>query len=199
MLSREWRKEMSKYNIILSGVGGQGLILTTKIICIAAMKKGYDVKSNDVVGLAQRGGKVWGSIKIGEKIYSPNILPGKGDILIGMEVLEALRWRGSLKEDGLVILNDYKIPPVPVITEKEEYPDDVESLFGEVREIISINAIEKSKKIGSVKVANTILIGILASNTDIDKKYWLEAIEENVPVKFLDENRKAFEFGYKKQ
>lgn len=190
---------MSKYNIILSGVGGQGLILTTKIMCIAAMKKGYDVKSNDVVGLAQRGGKVWGSIKIGEKIYSPNILPGKGDILIGMEVLEALRWSGSLKEDGLVILNDYKIPPVPVITEKEEYPDDVESLFGEVREIISINAIEKSKKIGSVKVANTLLIGILASNTDIDKKYWLEAIEENVPVKFLDENRKAFEFGYKKQ
>jgi indolepyruvate ferredoxin oxidoreductase beta subunit len=70
---------------------------------------------------------------------------------------------------------------------------------GEAREISSINAIEKSKEIGSVKVANTLLIGILASNTDIDKKYWLEAIEENVSVKFLDENRKAFEFGYKKQ
>jgi indolepyruvate ferredoxin oxidoreductase beta subunit len=199
MLLREWRMKMSKYNIIISGVGGQGLILTTKIICIAAMKKGYDVKSNDVVGLAQRGGKVWGSVKIGEKIYSPNILPGKGDILLGMEVLEALRWRGSLKEDGLVIINEYEIPPVPVITEKEEYPDDIESLFGEARKIISINAIDKSREIGSVKVANTLLIGILASNTDIDKKYWLEAIEENVPAKFLDENRKAFEFGYKKQ
>jgi len=187
---------MNSYNIILSGVGGQGLILTTKIICVAAMKKGYDVKSNDVVGLAQRGGKVWGSVKIGEKIHSPNISHGEGDILVGMEVVEALRWRGSLKEDGIVIINDYRIPPVPVITEKEEYPEDIEGLFGDGRTMISIDAVEKSRDIGSVKVANILLIGILASKTDIDKEFWLKAIEENVPDKFKSENIRAFEYGY---
>lgn len=187
---------MNNYNIVLSGVGGQGLILTTKIICVAAMKMGYDVKSNDVVGLAQRGGKVWGSVKIGNKIHSPNIKPGEGDILIGMEVLEALRWRDSVKENGLVIINDYRIPPVSVIAEKEEYPEDIEKLFGKERRTIIIDAIGKSKDIGSVKVANILLIGVLASNMEIDRKYWLEAIEENVPGNFIDENIKAFETGY---
>ncbi|SHJ45996.1 indolepyruvate ferredoxin oxidoreductase beta subunit [Dethiosulfatibacter aminovorans DSM 17477] len=187
---------MNSYNIILSGVGGQGLILTTKIICVAAMKKGYDVKSNDVVGLAQRGGKVWGSVKIGEKIHSPNIRKGKGDILLGMEMLEAMRWVDFLKEDGLVIMNEYRIPPVPVITEKEEYPKDIGSFLGNDRKLITIDAGGKGREIGSVKVANTVLIGILASETDIDKNCWLEAIEENVPDKFLGENFKAFEAGY---
>lgn len=190
---------MSKYNIILAGVGGQGLILTTKIICIAAMKKGYDVKSNDVVGLAQRGGKVWGSVKIGEKIYSPNIYPGKGDILLGMEILEALRWRDFLKKDGLVIINEYKIPPVPVIIEKEKYPDDIDNLFGPKRQIIAVDALKKSREIGTVKVANTLLLGILANNMDIESKYWIEALKENVPYKYIEENIKAFQYGYKGQ
>jgi len=109
---------MSKYNIVVGGVGGQGLILTTHIICQAALKKGYEVKSNDVVGLAQRGGMIWGTVKIGAKIYSPNILPGEGNILIGMELLEAYRWKSTVKKGGLIILNDYQIPPVPVIAEQ---------------------------------------------------------------------------------
>lgn len=188
---------MNSYNIVLSGVGGQGLILTTKIICVAAMKMGYDVKSNDVVGLAQRGGKVWGSVKIGEKINSPNIIPGAGDILVGMEVLEAIRWREAIKDKGLVIINDYRIPPVPVIAENEEYPEDIEKFFGKERRTILIDAMGKSKEIGSVKVANILLIGVLASNMEIEKKCWIEAIEENVPDNFVDENIKAFEIGYK--
>ncbi len=96
---------MSQYNIIIAGVGGQGLILTTEIICEAAMKNGYDVKSNDVVGLAQRGGRVWGSVKIGKKIHSPNIAIADADILLGMELLEALRWKPYLMDKGLAILN----------------------------------------------------------------------------------------------
>lgn len=187
---------MSKYNIVIGGVGGQGLILTTNIICQAALKKGYEVKSNDVVGLAQRGGMVWGSVKIGEKVYSPNIPPGKGNILIGMELLEAYRWKASMKDGSLVILNDYKIPPVPVIAEKEEYPASIIEELSKKHNVISINAIKESKRIGTEKVANIMILGILANNMDIDKDIWIETIKENVPKKFTKENIEAFEYGY---
>jgi indolepyruvate ferredoxin oxidoreductase beta subunit len=187
---------MSQYNIIIAGVGGQGLILTTKIICEAAMKSGYDVKSNDVVGLAQRGGRVWGSVKIGKKIHSPNIDTGNADILLGMELLEALRWKSSLKDKGLAILNEYQIPPVPVIAELEKYPQNIVELFKENHHVIALDAIKKSNELGTDKVANILLIGILAKNTDIGKKFWIEAIKGSVPEKYLDENLNAFEYGY---
>ncbi|HAE42184.1 MAG TPA: pyruvate ferredoxin oxidoreductase [Clostridiales bacterium] len=187
---------MSQYNIIIAGVGGQGLILTTKIICEAAMGSGFDVKSNDVVGLAQRGGRVWGSVKIGKKIHSPNIDIADADILLGMELLEALRWKASLKDNGLAILNEYRIPLVPVIAEQEAYPQNIIDVFKKNHRVIALNAIDKSKEIGTDKVANILLIGILAKNTDISEKFWIEAIKNSVPGKFLDENLKAFEYGY---
>jgi len=187
---------MNTYNIILAGVGGQGLVLTTKVICEAAIKAGYDVKSNDVIGLSQRGGKVWGSVRIGEKIHSPNIPPKHGDIIIGMEMLEAYRWRGMLKADGLVITNDYQIPPVPVITEQEPYPDDILSNLEKDFTLINIPANQMASDLGSVKVMNTILLGVMAAQTEIDKNVWLEAIKENVPQKFIDMNVQGFEQGY---
>ncbi|MDW7669021.1 MAG: indolepyruvate oxidoreductase subunit beta [Bacillota bacterium] len=190
---------MSKYNIVIGGVGGQGLILTTNIICQAALKSGYEVKSNDVVGLAQRGGMVWGSVKIGKKVHSPNIPPGEGNILIGMELLEAYRWKTSMKDGSLVILNDYKIPPVPVISEQEEYPPNIIEELSQNHKVISLNAIKESKKIGTDKVANIMILGILAKNMDIDKEIWLDTIKENVPEKFIKENEEAFEYGYKYQ
>ncbi len=187
---------MSKYNIVIGGVGGQGLILTTNIICQTALSSGYDVKSNDVVGLAQRGGMVWGSVKIGDKIHSPNIPPGSGNILIGMELLEAYRWRNSIKDGSLVIINDYKIPPVPVIAEKEEYPDNILDELSKKHNVISLDAIRESLKIGTEKVANIMILGILAKKMDIDKEIWLDTIKENVPEKFIKENEEAFEYGY---
>ena len=190
---------MSKYNIVVGGVGGQGLILTTHIICQAALKKGYEVKSNDVVGLAQRGGMVWGTVKIGAKIYSPNILPGEGNILIGMELLEAYRWKSTVKKGGLIILNDYQIPPVPVIAEQEEYPPNIIDEFSKDYNVISLNAIKESLKIGTEKVANIMILGILAQNMDIDKEIWLDTIKENVPEKYTKENIEAFEYGYNYQ
>jgi len=182
-------------NILLAGVGGQGLVLTTKIICEAAFKQGYDVKSNDVVGLSQRGGKVWGSVKIGEKIYSPNILPGHGDFLIGLEPLEGLRLSYLMREKGTIILNKKIIPPVPVIFEKEIYPINLYDSLKEKFNVISIDATQEGIKMGSEKVANTILIGMLAKKIDIPNDVWYLAIKENVPTKFIDMNIKAFEFG----
>ena len=183
-------------NIILAGVGGQGLVLTTKIICEAAFKAGLDVKSNDVVGLSQRGGKVWGSVRIGQKIHSPNIPPQSGDFLLGLEPLEGYRWSGALKPGGLAIINSKIIPPVPVMFEDVAYPKEIIKDLKTRYKVIEINAVEEGVKIGSPKVANTFLLGILAKRLEVPTNFWLEAIEENVPSKFLALNIQAFEFGY---
>jgi len=183
-------------NIILAAVGGQGLVLTTNLICEAAFKAGYDVKSNDVVGLSQRGGKVWGSVRIGEKVHSPNIPPKSGDFLLGMEPLEAYRWSGSLKEKGTVILNTKTIAPVPVMFEDAPYPMDLFDKLGERYQLVTIDAVAEGLKLGSEKIANTFLLGILAKQLDIPIDSWYEAIKENVPPKFIDMNLKAFDIGY---
>lgn len=188
-------------NILLAGMGGQGLVLMTDILCEAALLSGYEAKSNDVVGLSQRGGMVWGNVRIGEKIYSPNIPSGHGDYLIALEPLEGLRWSEELKETGSIILNSKRINPVIVQQEKSDYPEkeilNMHSKFN----TISLDASKKAIELGKIQVSNVILIGILAkelSNTklSISKDVWLEAILTFVPKKAKDMNKKAFEFGY---
>lgn len=183
-------------NIILAGVGGQGLVLTTNIICNAAFKAGFDVKSNDVVGLSQRGGKVWGNVRIGKKVYSPNIPPKSGDILLGLEPLEGYRWSGVLSDRGIAIINTKVIPPVPVMFEDAPYPQDIYENLEKKYELITIDAVEEGLKLGSDKIANTFLLGILAKKLDISQECWKEAIKENVPKKFIELNLKAFDIGY---
>jgi len=183
-------------NIILAAVGGQGLVLTTNIICEAAFKAGFDVKSNDVVGLSQRGGKVWGSVRIGEKIYSPNIPPKSGDFLLAMEPLEGYRLSASLKNGGMVIMNTKAIAPVAVMFEDEPYPI---GLFDELKDsynLVTIDAVAEGIKLGSEKIANTFLLGILAKKIEIPVECWKKSIEENVPQKFVEMNLKAFDIGY---
>lgn len=183
-------------NVILAGVGGLGLVLTTKLICDAACKSGYDVKSNDVIGLSQRGGKVWGSVRFGDKIYSPNIPSKSGDIMLAMEPLEGYRWSYVLKDGGLIIMNTKKISPTPVLMEKEKYPGDIARKLSEKYKLIEINAVAEGNKLGNIKVANTFLVGIMARYLDIKRDIWIESIKENVPEKAIELNLKAFDIGY---
>ncbi|WP_280140786.1 indolepyruvate oxidoreductase subunit beta [Natronincola peptidivorans] len=181
---------------MLGGVGGQGLILMTRIICQAALKDGFDVKSNDVVGLSQRGGMVWGNVRIGKKIYSPNVPPGEGDILLAMEPLEALRWSGILKDEAKIILNTKRFYPTMVQQEKFEYPEkEIEELNSKYK-VIEINAFEEAKKIGKKQVSNVILLGILSKHLNIKVNTWKDTIKDNVPYKSIALNMEAFDFGY---
>lgn len=187
---------MKTYNIILAGVGGQGLVLTTKIISEAGMMAGYDVKSNDVIGLSQRGGKVWGSIRMGDRIHSPNIPPKTGDILLAFEPLEGLRWSGALKDGGLIVLNEAIVHPVPVIAEKAVYTEDIKGVLAQRYQVITLNANEEGRKLGSIKVANIFLVGIMARRMDIPVAIWHEVLKKNVPEKFTEMNVEAFDKGY---
>jgi len=186
---------MDVKSIIIAGVGGQGLVLATRIVSEAAFKAGLDVKTNDVVGLSQRGGTVWGTVKMAETVHSPNILPGEADIILGMEPLEALRWTHALKEGGLIILNTNRVYPTPVLLEKEVYPEEEIEKLKEKFQVIEIDAQKEAKASGNRKAANTIILGVLSSFLQIDDEVWYEVLKENVPPKAVEENLVAFRRG----
>ena len=186
---------MDLRSIIIAGVGGQGLVLATRIISEAAFKAGMDVKTNDVVGLSQRGGTVWGTVKMAETVHSPNILPGEADIVLGMEPLEALRWSHGLKEGGLVILNTNRVYPTPVLLEKAEYPEEEIEKLKEKFRVIEIDAQAEAKASGNIRAANTIILGVLSNFLEIEDTIWLEVLKENVPAKAVEENLVAFRRG----
>ncbi len=187
-------------NIILCGVGGQGLVLTTKVIAEAAMNADYDFKTTDVIGLAQRGGKVWGSIKISPNhVHSPNIPEGECHYMIATEPLEALRWLNIMSPSnpkGHIFLNTNKIYPTPILLEKRSYPDNYQDMLTEKCQVTAINAFQKAKEFGTEKLANTLLVGMLASELPLPKDAWLTALRANVPSKYLSHNELGFEFGY---
>ncbi|MBM7562063.1 indolepyruvate oxidoreductase subunit beta [Fusibacter tunisiensis] len=183
-------------NIILAGVGGQGLVLTTDLICEVALEAGYDVKSNDVVGLSQRGGKVWGSVKFDKKVHSPNILKGDADLLLALEPLEGLRWQDYLKKGGKVMVNTAEVYPVFAIAEKMPYPHDFLERFRSDLVVEAHDVLAESIQIGTPKIVNVVMLGMLAKNLDIPVTIWKKVIQAKVPAKFLGQNIKGFDRGY---
>lgn len=188
---------MQEKNIIIAGVGGQGLVLTTQIMAEAAFLAGFDVKTNDVIGLSQRGGKIWGSVRMGKKIHSPNIAPGEGDILIAFEQLEGRRWRQMMKKGSIAIVNDYEIAPALVQQGQTEYQSDVIEELQKNSSVTKIKATEQAQKLGNTAVTNIIMLGAAAKHMDIPKEIWYQSIQNNVPPKFKEMNIEAFNFGYR--
>ena len=187
---------MSK-NIMIVGVGGQGTLLASRILGNVAIKQGYDVKVSEVHGMSQRGGSVVTYVKYGDKVYSPVVAEGDADIIMSFEELEALRWISYLKLNGTILCNTQKLDPMPVITGKCEYPKGVlDKIEEKGAKVVRVDALDMALRSGNAKAVNVVLIGVLASQMDIDKNVWLEVIEETVPAKFLEINKKAFELGF---
>ncbi len=189
---------MQNVNILIVGVGGQGTLLTSRVLGTLASSLGYDVKISEVHGMAQRGGSVVTHLRFGDKVFSPLIEKGNADILLAFERMEALRWLSYLKRDGMLILNDHHINPMPVITGTAKYPDDIlEQLKKSVTNVFAVNAIDIAKEIGNLRVSNSVLLGVLAQHLDIDLKAWEDALSRTVPPKTIDVNLEAFNKGYK--
>jgi indolepyruvate ferredoxin oxidoreductase beta subunit len=189
---------MHNLNIMLVGVGGQGTLLASRVLGTVALKKSYDVKVSEVHGMSQRGGNVVTYVKFGNKVHSPLIEKGEADIILAFEQLEALRWIKYLKEDGMMIINDQKIDPMPVIIGKTKYPESIiEKIKESYGNILYLDALSIAKQCGNIKAVNTVLIGVMAANTNVEKQVWVESMSEVIPQKLLDVNLKAFEEGYK--
>lgn len=189
---------MRNVSIMIAGVGGQGTLLTSRVLGTAALKAGYDVKMSEVHGMSQRGGSVITYVKIGSDVKSPIIEKGEADILLCFEKLEALRWLDYAKKDGAIIINDQKIDPMPVIIGKATYPDNIiKNITSRFKNVCAIDALETAKKLGNLKVLNIVMVGLMAKSTDIPEETWREAIRETVKEKFIDINLKAFDEGYR--
>ena len=187
---------METKSIMIVGVGGQGTLLTSRILGGVITEAGYDVKLSEVHGMAQRGGSVVTFVRYGEKVYEPIVEEGCADVLIAFEKLEALRYSHFLKKDGVLIVNDQRIDPMTVLTGAAEYPENIiENLKKKVK-VIDIDAMAEAKKIGNARVFNTIIVGIAAKHMDFEKDAWIKVIEKTVPAKTVDINKAAFEAGY---
>ncbi|MGI6701442.1 MAG: indolepyruvate oxidoreductase subunit beta [Christensenellales bacterium] len=184
-------------NILIAGVGGQGTLLASRVLGEYARIKGYDCKLSEVHGMAQRGGSVVTHVRIGDKVNSPVIEAGGADIIIAFEELEALRVRHYLKEGGIMLINSQKIMPMPVITGKQNYPENIVSgLIADGVKAISINAAEIAQNCGNIKAANIVMIGKMSILTGISLDDMKEVITNTVPKKFLDINLCALQAGY---
>lgn len=187
---------MATKNIMIVGVGGQGTLLTSRILGGLAIDGGYDVKLSEVHGMAQRGGSVVTYVRYGEQVAEPIVEEGQADVLIAFERLEALRYAHYLKADGALIVNDWRINPMPVVIGQAEYPDQILENLAKEHQVYKVNATEESKKIGNPRVFNLIVLGMAAQHMDFTKEQWYEVIEKTVPPKTVDINKKAFDIGY---
>lgn len=182
-------------NILLVGVGGQGIILASKLLSAGLIKAGYDVKMSEVHGMAQRGGSVTTQVRYGEKVHSPIIGKGQADIVVAFERMEAMRWIDHLKPNGKLVINDYAIPSVPVLTGAVEYPEGIIDSLKENIDTTVVNAAEIAQDLGNIRTQNVLMLGSLVKALNLDDIQWEEIIKELVKEKFVDINIKAFNKG----
>ncbi len=186
-----------KKDILIAGVGGQGTILTGRIIASLAMSEGLDVKTAETHGMAQRGGSVITHVRIGKKVYSPLIPQGDGDVLLSFEKLEALRWLPFLSPQGTVIVNTQELDPLPVLTGETEYSSEIlEEIESKVGRLIAADALSIDPVTKNARMVNTFLLGILAKTMEFEKEKWLKVMEQEIKAKLVDINKQAFEAGW---
>lgn len=187
---------METKNIMIVGVGGQGSLLASKTLGSLLLAQGFDVKVSEVHGMSQRGGSVVTYVRYGSKVSSPVIDQGEADYIVSFELLEAARWLPFLKKDGQIVTNIQQIDPMPVITGAAEYPEDlVRKLRDAGAKVDAIDCVKLAEEAGSVKAVNMVLMGRLSHYFGLPEEAWIAAMEQNVPPKFMELNKKAFALG----
>ena len=183
-------------NIMIVGVGGQGTLLTSRIIGKAAMEMGYDVKISEVHGMAQRGGSVVTFVRFGDKVNEPVVEEGQADVIIAFERLEALRYAHFLKKDGVLVVNDCRIDPMTVVIGAKQYPENIIEGLKEEHNVYTIDGQKIALELGNSKVLNSVVLGFAAKFIGFDKEVWSNIVAATVPAKTIEINQKAFACGY---
>jgi indolepyruvate ferredoxin oxidoreductase beta subunit len=183
-------------SVLFSGVGGQGIILASRILARCAFASGYMVKESELHGMAQRGGSVTSHVRFGKEVYSPLIHKGKADFLVALEELEGLRYAYYLKPDGKVVLNQKRIMPSSINPDIAPYPEDVKSQLESMGfHVDNVNALEIANNLGNPKVENIIVMGMLSRYMPFPLSVWETVVKESVPAKTIEINLSAFEKG----
>ncbi len=186
-------------NILVSGIGGQGIMTAAELLAEAAINQGFDVKKTEVAGMAQRGGVVTSHIRFGEKVLSPSIAEGQADILLSFEVAAALRWEHWLKDDGLILVNNSRQEPPVVNLGLFDYPEDpIGKLQSSSKKVIYLDATEIARELGNLKLVNTIMLGAVAEflpfPVDVVRNNIVERFRVRKP-KLVELNERAFDRG----
>lgn len=183
-------------NILIVGVGGQGVILASELLSEAAMEAGFDVKKSEVHGMSQRGGVVSSHIRFGAKVHSPLIPAGEADVVLAFEAAEGLRWAHQARPDGLIAINEQRIVPPIAFTKEHYYPDDpvAEARTTSAR-VLAVNALEIAHKVGNPKLVNTVLLGAISNELPIEWEIWERVIRRRVPRGTEEMNLSALKAG----
>jgi len=183
-------------NILLVGVGGQGILLASEILAETCMLAGFDVKKSEIHGMSQRGGSVVSHVRFGKEVFSPIVPEGEGDVLFGFELMETCRALPLLRRGARVIANDLQIPPPAVLSGQQVYPQDLpETMRSRFPDFLLVDGQHLAEQAGNPRTANTVLLGAVSKRLDIDAEFWQQALEKMVPKRFLEENLKAFALG----
>ncbi len=187
---------MKTFNILLAGVGGQGVLLASRILSEAALTRGLDIKQSEVHGMSQRGGSVVSHVRIGEQVHSPIVPEGECDLLVGFEPLEGLRMAHQVKPDGVILYSTDRINPSTVSAGFATYPEDVLEQYNRfAAKKVAVNAGKLAGEAGNLRSANVVMVGALSRFMEFDEQLWKTALEAAIPAKILALNIKAFELG----
>lgn len=186
---------MKTKSAILVGVGGQGAILTARVLVNGLMKQGYDVKMSEVHGMSQRGGSVSTQVRWGDHVYSPLIGKGEADLLVAFEEMEAVRYAEYLKPGAIAVINNYRQDSSLTAAELAEYPEGCVEAMQKHFKCFTLKAEAIARELGSVKCTNIVLFGAMTEALDLGDIDWEEVIKETVPPKFADLNIQAYRRG----
>jgi indolepyruvate ferredoxin oxidoreductase beta subunit len=189
---------MNKLDLLMVGVGGQGIVLAGDILADVVLALGYDVKKTDTLGMAQRGGSVVSHIRVAPKVWSPLVKEGEAEVLLALEKLEAARWCHFLRRDGIAIVNDYALPPLSVSLGLHRYPSDEEIrniLQQRTKQVYFVNGTEKAKRLGEVRAVNMFMLGFSSCLLPADARLWESCIAQRFSAKAAEINVAAFRQG----
>ncbi len=188
---------METTNILVVGIGGQGVMSATEILAKAALSLGFDAKKTEVAGMAQRGGVVSSHLRFGKKVYSPQIATGTADIVLSFEAAEGLRWQFMLKKEGILLINTAQLKPPVVELGLFPYPSNpVEMMKGS--RVVAFDASSIALTIGDSRLGNSVMLGAVADYLPFPAENLLEGIVQRFAPKgekVLNQNRLAFEKG----
>ncbi len=190
-----------KYSLVLTGVGGQGTILASRAISLAAMEKGYMIRSTETLGMAQRGGSVISHIRFGDEVYSPIVPSGQADALLGFDLIEAVRWVSLLKKGGVALINKALVPPYEVLIGESNFNEDEAKQFLDSMKADNIifDMTSLAVEAGNYRATNAVLLGAFSvkGRSPLEPELIKKVMLELIPEKLAEVNEKAFELGQK--
>lgn len=185
------------YSVLFAGVGGQGVLLGAEITALAASSIGYDIKQTEVHGVSQRGGSVETHVRFGPKVWSPVVTPGKADLVVALEKLEALRFAHYAHlQTGAILVNRHEIVPGSVADSEELYPHEAIPLIkSKGYQVVELEASKIARDLGDGRMANVVMLGAMSTLLPMPEEVWLETLQRRIPERYRAPNLKAFAAG----